>query len=36
MASNYSKRGTCEAHSVNGEDELSASNYSKRGTCEAR
>ena len=35
QASNYSKRGTCEALNVGYNRLAKASNYSKRGTCEA-
>ena len=35
LASNCSKRGTCEASSGESRPVLSASNCSKRGTCEA-
>ena len=35
MASNYSKRGTCEASTIDIYARSMASNYSKRGTCEA-
>ena len=34
-ASNYSKRGTCEALMSAFRARQTASNYSKRGTCEA-